>query len=223
MVTFALNKFGSRAIDTIWAWASLKHKSTIASSLSERMAQLNANQFGKFISEKCALSAFKRDQKIWAESIDKYAKRVKEAEDIFSELQGEPSESSEKKSKKKKKNKEEAPVPLEEEMEVVKEEPVKKKKKRELVEEEETIQQEEVTKKKKKHKKNKKDQEVVVEEIPSPQELADSLVESPKKKNKRKRHTEELQDFAATNDSVADESECQPQPEKKKKKKRKSE
>ena len=61
LVTLSCNKFGSRVVDTLWSWSNMKHKGIIAGALSERESQMNSNQFGKFLSEKCALSAFKRN------------------------------------------------------------------------------------------------------------------------------------------------------------------
>ncbi len=62
LVPLFLNKFGSGVIGSICDWGSIsKQKPIIASTLCDRIAQLNGNQFGKFISEKMALHIYKRE------------------------------------------------------------------------------------------------------------------------------------------------------------------
>jgi len=164
LISLALNKFGSRVIDGIWAWANIKNKTVVAAALAERIAQLNANRFGKFIAEKCALHAFKRDSKVWAESVGKSSKRQQESEDILNELTEEtPSKKSKKKKSIKAEIKEE---PMEEEEEVAEETPRKKKK-------------------------SKKDKSLVEEELIAEEEEEDSEPKQKKKKNKRKSAVED--------------------------------
>jgi len=86
MIPLSLNKFGSRVLDVIWAWANIKNKTIIAAALSERIAQLNANQYGKFISEKCMLQLYRRDAKEWAEAIGKGKKHQQALDDVVQEL-----------------------------------------------------------------------------------------------------------------------------------------
>jgi hypothetical protein len=147
MIALALNKFGSRVIDTVWGWASIKQKEMVASSLCQRIAQLNANQYGKFIAEKCALRVYKSDPTQWAQNFEQSGKRKKGAEDLAAELGLDEDETPVKKSKKSKKSKkdrdanqtledsvgtetEETLVEMEEEADIPEDEEPKKKKKK---------------------------------------------------------------------------------------------
>jgi len=68
-VAMSLTKFGARVLDNLFAVSNLKQKEIVASALSPRETQLNANAFGKFLSIKYGLAAFKRNQAEWTRAI----------------------------------------------------------------------------------------------------------------------------------------------------------
>ena len=78
----ACSKFGSRVLDAMWSWAGIKQKAIIASALCDKVSKLNADQFGKFLSEKMALHSYKRDPKKWEEFHKSSGKRKAELEDF---------------------------------------------------------------------------------------------------------------------------------------------
>jgi len=82
LVDFACSKFGSRVLDSMWAWGSIKQKGIIAASLSEKLAKVSANEFGKFQSERMALHSYKRDPKKWEEFQASSGKRKAEIEEF---------------------------------------------------------------------------------------------------------------------------------------------
>jgi hypothetical protein len=68
-------------LDNLFPICTLKHKEIIASALSPREAQLNANKFGKFLSTKYGLMAFKRNQTDWSRAMEEGNKKRKKALD----------------------------------------------------------------------------------------------------------------------------------------------
>ena len=66
LAALACSKHGSRSLDAIWRRSSAKAREWIAAELAEKEAALNANQFGRFFAQKCALSTFKRAKGDWA-------------------------------------------------------------------------------------------------------------------------------------------------------------
>jgi len=90
LVPMACDKFGARVLDNLWPLSTIKNKALIATALSPRESQLNANSYGKFLSQKCALHLFKRDSKEWNEIIGKGKKKKQDfAELILNEFGGE--------------------------------------------------------------------------------------------------------------------------------------
>ena len=105
----ACSKFGSRVLDAIWSWAGMKQKAIIASAMCDKVSKLNADQFGKFLSEKMALHSYKRDPKKWEEFHKSSGTRKAELEDftaaVTSMVDGDQNVSTDEPPKKKKKKK----------------------------------------------------------------------------------------------------------------------
>ena len=66
LASLACSKHGSRSLDAIWRRSSAKAREWVAAELAEKEAALNANPFGRFFAQKCALSTFKRAKADWA-------------------------------------------------------------------------------------------------------------------------------------------------------------
>lgn len=80
----ACNKHGSRSLDSIWAKVSLKNKRLMVEELAQKEAQLNSNQFGKFVSLKCAISVWKHSNSDWNSVVTSTEKK----ENLFSDILG---------------------------------------------------------------------------------------------------------------------------------------
>ena len=91
----ACNKHGSRSLDAIWKHCSFKAKESLCHELSSQETLLNNNNFGKFISQNFALSAFKRAREDWKANLNKASKK----RELFSDILGEGTKDSPKKKK----------------------------------------------------------------------------------------------------------------------------
>jgi len=81
----ACSKHGSRSIDTLWKFSSIKMKAVMAESMSYKIDVLNSNKFGKFVSQNLMLSVFKRSKEDWKNLIEK----KDNVKNMFSEIIGE--------------------------------------------------------------------------------------------------------------------------------------
>merc|ERR1711892_406760 len=81
----ACSKHGSRSIDTLWKFSSIKMKIVMAESMSSKLDILNSNKFGKFLVQNSMLAVFKRSREDWKKLIEK-GDNVK---NMFSEIIGE--------------------------------------------------------------------------------------------------------------------------------------
>ena len=83
--SLACSKHGSRTIDTLWKFSSMKAKQSMVEELSSKIDILNSNKFGKFISNSWFLAIFKRNKDDWRNLVEK----GKKVSDMFSEILGE--------------------------------------------------------------------------------------------------------------------------------------
>jgi len=83
--SLACSKHGSRTVDTLWKFSSMKAKQSMVEELSSKIDILNSNKFGKFISNSWFLAIFKRNKDDWRNLVEK----GKKVSDMFSEILGE--------------------------------------------------------------------------------------------------------------------------------------
>ena len=81
----ACTKNGSRAIDSIFAAASMRSKFNIVEELAAKDSQLAGDQYGRHVHRNCALNHFKYRRGQWKELQGRETKKRK----LFAEIIGE--------------------------------------------------------------------------------------------------------------------------------------
>jgi len=82
--TLACGKHGSRTVDTMWKYSSIKQRQAIVEDLAAKVDVLNSNRFGKFIVQNCFVAVFKRSKDDWRKLVEKGDK----IGDMFTEIIG---------------------------------------------------------------------------------------------------------------------------------------
>jgi len=83
-VNLACGKHGSRTVDTMWKYSSIKQRQSMVEDLASKVDVLNSNRFGKFIVQNCFVAVYKRSKEDWRKLVEKGDK----IGDMFTEIIG---------------------------------------------------------------------------------------------------------------------------------------
>ena len=70
-VSLACSKHGSRTLDTLWKYSSIKSKHTMVEDLIYKVDILNSNKFGSFIVKNWFVQEYKRSKADWQKLVEK--------------------------------------------------------------------------------------------------------------------------------------------------------
>lgn len=82
----ACSKHGSRALDALWKYSSLKMKQVMVEELSRDELQLSSHPIGKFTSRSCALSAWRHQRDQWRTIVTQADKNAELFKDIIGDV-----------------------------------------------------------------------------------------------------------------------------------------
>ena len=83
LVSLATNKHGSRTLDTLWKYSSIKSKQSMVEELAYKVDILNSNKFGGFLVRNWFISEYKRNKADWSKLVEKEGKIVESFKEIL--------------------------------------------------------------------------------------------------------------------------------------------
>ncbi|XP_063902584.1 nucleolar protein 9-like [Zophobas morio] len=85
LARLAMDKYGSRVLEAIWASADIAFKEFIADSLLGEEQQISSNMYGKIVMKKCNIDFYKRKKTAWLEKQEANQKKQELFKDILEE------------------------------------------------------------------------------------------------------------------------------------------